>query len=122
MRYNSESEKNFKVCTADLFRASFKIFGFLVPASRGEYHRIKQQLEMEKIPPLNPGEPTRIFHEIPREEQAAMEKKRLSGKPGRVGEDRKQVRREGSLSRLKDCICEAMSVFHRILRNGEGGI
>ncbi|XP_022098482.1 DNA polymerase epsilon catalytic subunit A-like [Acanthaster planci] len=52
--------------------------GDFLPASRGEYHRIKQQLEMEKIPPLNPGEPTRVFHEIPREEQAAMEKKRLS--------------------------------------------
>ena len=58
----------------------FSMLDIVVPATRGEYQRIKQQLEMERIPPVNPGEPPRVFHEIPREEQAAMEKKRLSGK------------------------------------------
>ena len=50
-----------------------------VPASRGEYHRIQQQLEIERIPPANPGEPHRVFHELGKEEQALLEKKRLQG-------------------------------------------
>ncbi|XP_041470272.1 DNA polymerase epsilon catalytic subunit A-like isoform X2 [Lytechinus variegatus] len=51
--------------------------GDYMPASRGEYHRIQQQLEIEKIPPANPGEPHRVFHELGKEEQAMLEKKRL---------------------------------------------
>lgn len=50
-----------------------------VPASRSEYHRIQQQLESEKFPPLFPGKPPRAFHELNREEQAKYEKKRLAG-------------------------------------------
>lgn len=51
-----------------------------VPASRSEYHRIQQQLESEKFPPLFPGNPPRAFHVLNREEQAKYEKKRLVGK------------------------------------------
>ncbi len=51
-----------------------------MPASKSEYHRIQQQLENEKFPPQWPGGPARAFHELPREEQAKFEKKRLGGK------------------------------------------
>lgn len=52
--------------------------GVFMPASRSEYHRIQQQLESEKFPPLFPGQPPRAFHELTREEQAKHEKKRLA--------------------------------------------
>jgi len=52
--------------------------GEVMPASRNEFQRIKQQLEMEKFPPANPGEAPRAFHQLSKEEQAAVEKKRLS--------------------------------------------
>ena len=55
------------------------VFFFLVPASRNEYQTIKQQLEVEKIPGLNPGDPHRSFHSLSLAEQAQMEKKRLQG-------------------------------------------
>ena len=51
-----------------------------MPASRNEYQTIKQQLEVEKIPGVNPGDPTRSFHSLSLAEQAQMEKKRLQGK------------------------------------------
>lgn len=51
-----------------------------VPATRNEYQTIKQQLEVEKIPGVNPGDPTRSFHSLTLAEQAQMEKKRLQGK------------------------------------------
>ena len=54
-------------------------FSFLVPASRNEYQTIKQQLEVEKIPGVNPGDPHRSFHSLSLAEQAQMEKKRLQG-------------------------------------------
>ncbi|XP_017476166.1 PREDICTED: DNA polymerase epsilon catalytic subunit A isoform X2 [Rhagoletis zephyria] len=52
--------------------------GEMLPATRNEFQRIQQQLETEKFPPLFPGGPTRAFHELSREDQAAYEKKRLS--------------------------------------------
>ncbi|XP_068086023.1 DNA polymerase epsilon catalytic subunit 1 [Anabrus simplex] len=52
--------------------------GEIMPASRNEFQRIQQQLEMEKFPPLFPGGPQRAFHQLSREDQAAYEKKRLS--------------------------------------------
>ncbi|CAN8013629.1 unnamed protein product [Ixodes persulcatus] len=52
--------------------------GEYMPASRAEFQRIQQQLEMERFPPAQPGLPQRAFHELPREERAAMEKKRLA--------------------------------------------
>jgi hypothetical protein len=50
-----------------------------VPASRAEYARIVQQLENEKFKPLFPNGPPRAFHQLPREEQALIEKKRVQG-------------------------------------------
>ncbi|MFT7808498.1 DNA polymerase epsilon catalytic subunit A isoform X1 [Arapaima gigas] len=52
--------------------------GEIMPASRSEFHRIQQQLESEKFPPLFPNGQPRAFHELNREEQARHEKKRLS--------------------------------------------
>ncbi|XP_067618241.1 DNA polymerase epsilon catalytic subunit 1 [Eurosta solidaginis] len=52
--------------------------GEMLPASRNEFQRIQQQLETEKFPPLFPSGPTRAFHELSREDQAAYEKKRLT--------------------------------------------
>lgn len=49
-----------------------------MPASRNEYHRIQQQLETEKFPPQYQGGPHRAFHQLSRQEQAELEKKRLS--------------------------------------------
>lgn len=49
-----------------------------MPASRGEYQRIQQQLEIEKFPPQFPGGPQRPFHQLSKEEQANFEKKRLT--------------------------------------------
>ena len=68
-----------------VFPLSYSIFTFLVfisspvPASRNEYQTIKQQLEVEKIPGDNPGDPPRSFHSLTLAEQAQMEKKRLQG-------------------------------------------
>ncbi|CAH2045106.1 unnamed protein product, partial [Iphiclides podalirius] len=52
--------------------------GEYLPATRSEYQRIQQQLETEKFPPLHPGGPQRAFHSLPKEDQAAYEKKRLA--------------------------------------------
>ena len=51
-----------------------------MPASRNEYHRIQQQLENEKFPPLFPGGPQRALHQLNKQEQAEIEKKRLAGR------------------------------------------
>ncbi|XP_048254478.1 DNA polymerase epsilon catalytic subunit A-like isoform X1 [Haliotis rufescens] len=55
-----------------MWRAEF------MPASRNEFHRIQQQLENEKFPPYFPGGEPRAFHQLPKDEQAAIEKKRLA--------------------------------------------
>ncbi|KAL8180571.1 UNVERIFIED_CONTAM: hypothetical protein K2H54_028004, partial [Gekko kuhli] len=59
-------------------RMTWQWRGEFMPASRGEYHRIQQQLESEKFPSLFPDGPPRAFHELSREEQAKYEKKRLT--------------------------------------------
>lgn len=51
-----------------------------MPATRNEFYRIQQQLENEKFPPQYPDGPLRAFHELSKEEQAAIEKKRLAGR------------------------------------------
>jgi len=56
-----------------------RFFVVAVPASKSEFHRIQQQLENEKFPPFAPGGPARAFHQLGREEQATIEKKRLAG-------------------------------------------
>ncbi|BFZ25729.1 hypothetical protein BsWGS_28768 [Bradybaena similaris] len=52
--------------------------GEFMPATRNEFFRIQQQLENEKFPPLFPDGPPRAFHQLSKEEQATMEKKRLA--------------------------------------------
>jgi DNA polymerase epsilon subunit 1 len=52
--------------------------GQVMPASRSEYHRIQQQLENEKFPSAFPGGQPRAFHQLSKEDQANLEKKRLS--------------------------------------------
>ncbi|KAF4795109.1 hypothetical protein TURU_095920 [Turdus rufiventris] len=59
-------------------RMTWQWRGEFMPASRSEYHRIQQQLESEKFPPLFPDGPLRAFHELSQEEQAKYEKKRLA--------------------------------------------
>ena len=74
----------FKVFSSS-FLLSYSFLTFLVfisspvPASRNEYQTIKQQLEVEKIPGDNPGDPPRSFHSLTLADQAQMEKKRLQG-------------------------------------------
>ena len=51
-----------------------------MPASRSEYHAIKQQLESEMIPSKSTAEENKAFYQLSRVEQVAMEKKRLAGK------------------------------------------
>lgn len=52
--------------------------GDIMPASRSEYHRIQQQLENEKFPPVEAGKEPRAFHQLSKLEQAEIEKKRLA--------------------------------------------
>ncbi|XP_074652055.1 DNA polymerase epsilon catalytic subunit A-like [Tubulanus polymorphus] len=52
--------------------------GQIMPASRGEFQRIQQQLENEKFPPLYPGGAPRAFHQLSKFDQAEIEKKRLA--------------------------------------------
>ncbi|XP_043925704.1 DNA polymerase epsilon catalytic subunit A [Protopterus annectens] len=59
-------------------RMAWQWRGEFMPATRSEYHRIQQQLESEKFPPLFPDGPPRAFHSLNREEQAKYEKKRLA--------------------------------------------
>lgn len=59
-------------------RMTWQWRGEIMPASRSEFHRIQQQLESEKFPPLFPNGPPRAFHELNREDQARHEKKRLA--------------------------------------------
>jgi DNA polymerase epsilon subunit 1 len=52
--------------------------GDFLPASRSELQRIRHQLEGEKFPGENLGDPPRPFHKLSKEEAAEKEKKRLS--------------------------------------------
>ncbi|XP_004343753.2 DNA polymerase epsilon catalytic subunit [Capsaspora owczarzaki ATCC 30864] len=51
--------------------------GEYLPATRSEYEMIKLQLEAERVPGLQPGDPTRSYHELPSEEQVSLLKDRL---------------------------------------------
>ncbi|XP_064424312.1 DNA polymerase epsilon catalytic subunit A [Latimeria chalumnae] len=59
-------------------RMAWQWRGEFMPATRSEYHRIQQQLESEKFPPIFPNGPPQAFHALSREEQAKYEKKRLA--------------------------------------------
>lgn len=48
---------------------------FSVPASKGEYERILQQLENETF-----GKPPRAFHSLDHEQRVQIEVKRVKGK------------------------------------------
>ncbi|TKR92593.1 hypothetical protein L596_007218 [Steinernema carpocapsae] len=63
--YNTEDAK----CKRNM---TWEWRGELVPATRGEYDRIVQQLEKEKF-----GKPPKPFHSLPKEEQAKIEKQRI---------------------------------------------
>ncbi|XP_015904688.2 DNA polymerase epsilon catalytic subunit A [Parasteatoda tepidariorum] len=52
--------------------------GECMPASRGEFQRIQQQLETETFPSSEAGGKPVAFHELNKEEQASVEKKRLT--------------------------------------------
>ena len=52
--------------------------GDFLPATRSELQRIRHQLEGEKFPGENPGDPPRPFHKLNKEEAAGFEKKRLT--------------------------------------------
>ncbi|XP_054717403.1 DNA polymerase epsilon catalytic subunit A-like [Uloborus diversus] len=52
--------------------------GECMPATRGEFQRIQQQLETEMFPSSFPGGKPVPFHELSKEDQATIEKKRLS--------------------------------------------
>ncbi|XP_033110052.1 DNA polymerase epsilon catalytic subunit A-like isoform X2 [Anneissia japonica] len=79
-----------------------------MPASRSEYYRIQQQLESERIPPLMPGGPPRVFHELTKEEQATMERKRLA-------EYCKKAYKKTKITKEQDChttICQRENSFY----------
>ncbi|KAK0426248.1 hypothetical protein QR680_009605 [Steinernema hermaphroditum] len=63
--YNTEDAK----CKRDM---TWEWRGELIPATRGEYDRIIQQLEKEKF-----GKPPKPFHALTREEQVKIEKQRV---------------------------------------------
>ncbi|EDV21734.1 uncharacterized protein TRIADDRAFT_30078 [Trichoplax adhaerens] len=52
--------------------------GQFMPASRSEYHAIRQQLESEMIPGKSSNEENKAFYQLSRVEQASIEKKRLA--------------------------------------------
>ncbi|XP_052412304.1 DNA polymerase epsilon catalytic subunit A [Carassius gibelio] len=82
--------------------------GEIMPASRSEFHRIQQQLESEKFPPLFPNGPPRAFHVLNREEQARHEKKRL-------GDYCRKAYKKVHLTRLEErvtTICQRENSFY----------
>ncbi|MEQ2199573.1 hypothetical protein XENOCAPTIV_003448, partial [Xenoophorus captivus] len=78
--HGDEEVKSSSVTCFYCLRTCVRVVRFWeLPASRSEFHRIQQQLESEKFPPLFPNGPPRAFHTLNREEQAKHEKKRLAG-------------------------------------------
>ncbi|XP_055847285.1 DNA polymerase epsilon catalytic subunit 1 isoform X2 [Episyrphus balteatus] len=82
--------------------------GDMLPATKNELQRIKQQLEMEKFPPLQAGGSVRSFHELAQEDQAACEKKRLSDYCRKVYKKTKVVKLEERTS----TICQKENSFY----------
>ncbi|CAG5130840.1 unnamed protein product, partial [Candidula unifasciata] len=106
--------------------------GEFMPATRNEFYRIQQQLENEKFPPLFPDGPPRAFHQLPKEEQAALEKKRLAGLTkvwkNKLGEaekknDAAEIKRANGLLVLYDSLqlahkCILNSFYGYVMRKG----
>ncbi|XP_027018753.2 DNA polymerase epsilon catalytic subunit A [Tachysurus fulvidraco] len=89
-------------------RMAWQWRGEIMPASRSEFHRIQQQLESEKFPPLFPNGKPRAFHELQREEQARHEKKRL-------GDYCRKAYKKVHLTRLEErvtTICQRENSFY----------
>ncbi|XP_016378501.1 DNA polymerase epsilon catalytic subunit A-like, partial [Sinocyclocheilus rhinocerous] len=89
-------------------RMTWQWRGEIMPASRSEFHRIQQQLESEKFPPLFPNGPPRAFHVLNREEQARHEKKRL-------GDYCRKAYKKVHLTRLEErvtTICQRENSFY----------
>lgn len=89
-------------------KMSWQWRGEIMPASRSEFHRIQQQLESEKFPPLFPNGPPRAFHVLNREEQARHEKKRL-------GDYCRKAYKKVHLTRLEErvtTICQRENSFY----------
>ncbi|XP_053510024.1 DNA polymerase epsilon catalytic subunit A [Ictalurus furcatus] len=89
-------------------RMAWQWRGEIMPASRSEFHRIQQQLESEKFPPLFPNGKPRAFHELNREEQARHEKKRL-------GDYCRKAYKKVHLTRLEErvtTICQRENSFY----------
>uniref|UniRef100_A0AAR2IGI2 DNA polymerase epsilon catalytic subunit n=1 Tax=Pygocentrus nattereri TaxID=42514 RepID=A0AAR2IGI2_PYGNA len=89
-------------------RMAWQWRGEIMPASRSEFHRIQQQLESEKFPPLFPNGHPRAFHELNREEQARHEKKRL-------GDYCRKAYKKVHLTRLEErvtTICQRENSFY----------
>lgn len=80
----------------------------LVPATRGEYQRIQQQLETEKFPPQYPGGSSRAFHQLPRLEQSELEKQRLLTYCRKVYKKQKVTRTEEQTT----TVCQKENSFY----------
>lgn len=79
-----------------------------MPASRNEFQRIKLQLETERFPAKFPGGPLQSFHQLPKEEQAALEKKRLTEYCRKAYKRVKQTKTEERTS----TICQKENSFY----------
>ncbi|XP_073973254.1 DNA polymerase epsilon catalytic subunit 1 isoform X2 [Rhodnius prolixus] len=82
--------------------------GEYMPASRSEFHRIQQQLETEKFAPLAAGEPSRAFHQLSKQEQAVIEKKRLTDYCRKAYKKTKVTRLEERIS----TVCQKENSFY----------
>uniref|UniRef100_A0A914W395 DNA polymerase epsilon catalytic subunit n=1 Tax=Plectus sambesii TaxID=2011161 RepID=A0A914W395_9BILA len=82
--------------------------GEIIPANRSEYQRIVQQLENEKFPPLEKGGPQRAFHQLTKEEQLQIEKKRLQGYCRRAYKRQHDTRTEVR----KTMVCQRENSFY----------
>eukprot|EP00112_Aurelia_sp_Birch-Aquarium-sp1_P000107 Seg1008.10 transcript_id=Seg1008.10/GoldUCD/mRNA.D3Y31 product="DNA polymerase epsilon catalytic subunit A" protein_id=Seg1008.10/GoldUCD/D3Y31 len=78
------------------------------PATYNEYQNIKQQLEVETVPGLNPGDPPKPFHSLHPAEQAQMGKKRLADYCHKAYKKTKVVREE----QRKTIICQRENSFY----------
>ncbi|XP_018009711.1 DNA polymerase epsilon catalytic subunit A isoform X2 [Hyalella azteca] len=82
--------------------------GEVMPASRAEVQRAQHQLQTERFPPLVPGQPHRAFHQLTKEEQAAVTKKRLQ-EYCRIAYKRLHVTR---LEERQQTICQRENPFY----------
>ncbi|CAB1321597.1 unnamed protein product [Coregonus sp. 'balchen'] len=89
-------------------KMSWQWRGEIMPASRSEFHRIQQQLESEKFPPLFPNGRPRAFHELNQEEQARHEKKRLGDYCRRAYKKVRQTKLEERVT----TICQRENSFY----------